>query len=339
MYAACLFCNGALGSNETIERFPVGGRLAFDTEKGRLWVVCSHCGRWNLTPLEERWEAVEQCEREFRSSHIRASTPNIGLSRLASGLVLIRIGRPPGPEMATWRYSASFARRSWRASAGLAVAGGAFGAAMALTGGLVFPIFILGGGALARRAVSFATGLRTAYVVSRGALPEDRFSVSNVRNARLLPGTDSGWSLRIDPTVGPTREFTGDAATNILRKTLPYVNGIGATRANVATAIERITAYASPEDYVRLIAKRAKRGTRYNPDRLVTRGTVAWLPPVDRLALEMAVNNETERRALEGDLAPLEAAWREAEEVAAIADNLFLPESVQMRWRQLTRRR
>src|ERR1700722_18303279 len=94
VYTACLFCNGALGSNDTIERFPVGGRLAFDVEKGRPWVVCTHCGRWNLTPLEERWEAVEQCEREFRSSHVRASTANIGLARLASGLVLIRIGRP-----------------------------------------------------------------------------------------------------------------------------------------------------------------------------------------------------------------------------------------------------
>jgi hypothetical protein len=25
-----------------------------------LWVVCRHCERWNLSPLEERWEAVEQ---------------------------------------------------------------------------------------------------------------------------------------------------------------------------------------------------------------------------------------------------------------------------------------
>jgi hypothetical protein len=338
VYTACLFCNGALGSNDTIERFPVGGRLAFDLEKGRLWVVCPHCGRWNLTPLEERWEAVEQCEREFRSSHVRASTPNIGLARLASGLVLIRIGRPPSPEMATWRYATSFAKRHGRAAVGAAIAGGVVGAAIGLTGGWAIAALMGGGGVLARQAMLFVTGLRTAYIIPRGTLPEDRFSVSGVRRARLFPGTDASWSLHIDPTVGPTREFTGDAARNILRKTLPYVNGIGASPGNVTNAIERLTAYDSPEDYVRLVARRSKRGTSYNPDTLVVRGTVAWLSPIDRLALEMAVNDEAERRALEGELAPLEAAWREAEEIAAIADNLFLPESVRV-WMQAHGRR
>ena len=59
MYATCLFCKKALGNNEALESFPVGKRLAFDAAKGRLWVVCSHCERWNLSPLEERWEAIE----------------------------------------------------------------------------------------------------------------------------------------------------------------------------------------------------------------------------------------------------------------------------------------
>jgi hypothetical protein len=46
------------------------------------------------------------------------------------------------------------------------------------------------------------------------------------------------------------------------------------------------------------------------------------LPLVDRLALEMAANEDAERRAMEGELTVLEAAWREAEEIAAIADTL-----------------
>jgi hypothetical protein len=46
---------------------------------------------------------------------------------------------------------------------------------------------------------------------------------------------------------------------------------------------------------------------------------------VDRLALEMAAHEETERRALEGELAELEEAWREADEIAAIADALLNP--------------
>ena len=43
---------------------------------------------------------------------------------------------------------------------------------------------------------------------------------------------------------------------------------------------------------------------------------------MDLLALEMAANEDTERRAMEGELADLERAWREAEEIAAIADEL-----------------
>ena len=40
----------------------------------------------------------------------------------------------------------------------------------------------------------------------------------------------------------------------------------------------------------------------------------------------MALHEEEERRALEGELWRLERAWREAEEIAAIADDLLLPE-------------
>ena len=47
------------------------------------------------------------------------------------------------------------------------------------------------------------------------------------------------------------------------------------------------------------------------------------LPAVDRLALEMAANEDIERRALMGELEALHAAWRDAEEIAAIADEMF----------------
>lgn len=40
------------------------------------------------------------------------------------------------------------------------------------------------------------------------------------------------------------------------------------------------------------------------------------------LALEMSLHEESERRALEGELALLEAAWRDAEELAQIADSI-----------------
>src|SRR5438046_4099695 len=100
MYSTCLFCNHDLGTNEVIEHFPIGRRLAFDASKGRLWVVCRKCERWNLTPLDERWEAIEECERLFSDTRLRASTDNIGLAKLREGLVLVRIGKALRPEMA-----------------------------------------------------------------------------------------------------------------------------------------------------------------------------------------------------------------------------------------------
>ena len=85
MYSTCIFCHASLGRNEAIEHFPVGRRLAFDAAKGRLWVVCRTCERWNLSPLEERWEAIEECERLFRGTKLRVSTDNIGLARVKEG--------------------------------------------------------------------------------------------------------------------------------------------------------------------------------------------------------------------------------------------------------------
>ena len=55
------------------------------------------------------------------------------------------------------------------------------------------------------------------------------------------------------------------------------------------------------------------------------------LSPVQRLAFEMALHEEAERRAMEGELGELERAWREAEEIAAISDDLLLPAGVEQK--------
>ncbi len=49
------------------------------------------------------------------------------------------------------------------------------------------------------------------------------------------------------------------------------------------------------------------------------------LASATRITLEMALHEEQERRAIRGELHVLEAAWREAEEIAGIADNMFVP--------------
>ena len=48
-----------------------------------------------------------------------------------------------------------------------------------------------------------------------------------------------------------------------------------------------------------------------------------------------AAHEEAERRAMEGELGELERAWREAEEIAAISDDLLLPTGVQQKIERL----
>lgn len=55
------------------------------------------------------------------------------------------------------------------------------------------------------------------------------------------------------------------------------------------------------------------------------KGSLARLPAPERLALEMALHEDRERRAMEGELRLLEHQWRDAEAVAAIADGLLPP--------------
>jgi len=82
------------------------------------------------TPLEERWEAIDTCERLFRDNRRRVSTGQIGLARLSEGLELVRIGEPQRPEFAAWRYGDQFGRRRRRIL--MSAAAGTVGVGMVL---------------------------------------------------------------------------------------------------------------------------------------------------------------------------------------------------------------
>jgi hypothetical protein len=64
--------------------------------------------------------------------------------------------------------------------------------------------------------------------------------------------------------------------------------------------------------------------------------SLASFPSQMLLALEMATHEDIERRALEGELAMLEEAWRHAEEIAAIADDLALPAAAESDFEKLS---
>ncbi len=341
MYSSCIVCNASLGTNDVVEHFPVGTRLAFDQAKGLLWVVCRGCERWNLTPLEERWEAIEECERAFRATRLRVSTDQIGLARIKEGLELVRIGEPQRPEMAAWRYGDQFGRRRRRQyliGGGVVLLAGTVVVAGPMLGflgaGAISPVWNIGN--------SLVQVYRAKKLISVPA-PDGmlRTRLADVERVRL--GMEEG-TLRLSvPVVSTggaparawrfgkareTRVLEGEAAVRAAGALLPLVNRSGGSSADVQRAVGIVEDAGSPERLFMSAAQTlaARSGSGFgNPRR---RTSLKRVPLATRLALEMAAHEDTERRALEGELYLLEEAWQQAEEIAAIADDMFLPQSV-----------
>jgi hypothetical protein len=345
MYSTCLFCHTHLGANEAVEHFPVGRRLAFDAAKGRLWVVCRKCERWNLTPLEERWEAIEECERAFRDTQLRISTEHIGLGRVREGTELVRIGAPLRPEFAAWRYGDQFGKRRRRQ---IAVTGAGVVAA-----GLVMPLGVVLAGSLsiavlsARLITQFGTiFMRRNRIVARLRAPDGNPIIMRrhqIEDAMLLPGDrNNPWGLRLEHGTGrnpaipwwrhdPASAITvvyGDEAMRISGQILPSINKPGASKPQLKEAVNLVERHRDADSFFRAAAKTANK-TDWSGDS--DRGTLLNLPMAVLLALEMVSHEESERQAMVGDLRLLEAAWREAEEIAGISDDMFLPEDVSRR--------
>ena len=150
MFTRCLFCHRELPANESLERFPIGRRVAYDPARGRLWAVCPSCRRWNLAPIEERWEALEELEKTVKDrARLLSQTDNIALLRFGE-LEIVRVGRANLTEEAWWRYGTELVRRRRTYQALTAVGVGGVLALMA--GGLAGGAGIFGGWWLLGRA-------------------------------------------------------------------------------------------------------------------------------------------------------------------------------------------
>lgn len=333
MYHTCIYCHRDLGANEAVQSFPVGRRLAFDADRGRLWVICHACRRWNLSPIEERWEAIEECEVLFRGTPTRFSTDQIGLGKLPEGLELVRIGNPGRREFAAWRYAERFARRRLGGAVRHLMQGGLQTLTSILT-------LVPGLGRLASAGIELERG----PIVLRVPLRDGTLAAlarEDLARIRLEPSAHpEGFTLNLiywhaisprrrrDRRSGEARTFRlyGTEAVQEAGRILPWINGLGGSRVQVDDAVS----------YVEAVNGEAKRLFSSVPAIVPESPRISMLPVRIRLAMEMAAHEDTERRALEGELYLLEEQWREAEEIAAIADRLLVPASVEewiRRWR------
>jgi hypothetical protein len=135
-------------------------------------------------------------------------------------------------------------------------------------------------------------------------------------------------SLRLVHDGGTTR-YDGDKALSAGARLLARANWLGGASRLVQRAVRQIDETGDADGFLH---KTAARFSRFHGRRLMAgyrRVGAMSLLPVERLALEMAVHEESERRALDGELSRLADEWKQAEEIAAIADDMFVPPAVE----------
>jgi hypothetical protein len=171
-------------------------------------------------------------------------------------------------------------------------------------------------------------------------LPVAREDIKEVR--LITRDTPEGWILSVPYRTGimeyepwrtiashegETTELRGPEAIRAAGKILPKVNVYGGTSSRVRDAVGLIEEAGHPERFFRVAARKVECVPSPIFDKDIS--VVQNMRSDVRLALEMAAHEESERRALEGELRALEEEWRQAELIAAIADRLLIPQQIE----------
>jgi hypothetical protein len=327
VYTRCIVCATPFEPNEALGHLPNGTRVAFDPARGRLWVVCRTCRRWSLTPIEDRWEALEEIDKlTTDKARLLSQTDNIALLRHGP-LEIVRVGRAQLSEEAWWRYGRELAsrRKTWQTLglAGTLAAGGVLVGSWA-TGGLTFfgAWLIMGHGSETVR--DSARWLRFGSTAWQG---DERCSgCGSAQNAiayrdraalGLFPGATPGEIELVSrcTVCGTYRDgglrLKGPEAERTLRRVLAYHHFAGASERRVMSATRLIQEAGSPQDLTRIVVKDGRR--------------LGDLQRTGGIALEIATNEATEQHLLELELAEIEAHWKREEELASIIDGELTP--------------
>ena len=319
MVRHCLFCRGEFPANKTLERFPWARRVAYDPARGRLWAVCAGCHRWTLVPIEQRWEVLEDLERIVTGgAKLLGQTDQVSLF-WNGDIEIVRVGRASLREEAWWRYGLDMLVR--RDQAKRIVRRGKVREALFSTLLVGFPLWGLHP---ADRWIDKARLRRFGKLawVGNATCSECRWSnhaleFEDPLQLVLTDGLSGGLAVRgacktcAGRQVGGTFDLTGAAADHVLRRMLAYENFAGAPAEIITVATGLVE--AQPEASAMALSLAAG-----NAD-------VKRLEPVQRLALEIAVNEARERDLLQLELKELERRWREEEEIASIVDNELTP--------------
>lgn len=307
MYTTCAFCAARFDGDGGPSGLGIGRRLAFDEWKGRLWVVCAKCARWNLTPLDDRLERIEALARVARDGRLLASTEQVSLVRWQH-YDLVRVGKPPRIEIAGWRYGERMRARSRERAkvvVPLTLAAVGLGIAANVAAGGSLGVVVWNVGRLADSVYVGLVGSRRLNLIEPpvcdhcGAVLE--LKAKHMQHARVIPNAhhDLGVLLSCPRCRHEAALLTGPDAQTALRQGLTYLNVRRANRRKADDAARVVDDAGGADRLIQDIARREL--------------TLRSLRPERQLALEMAVDEQAEVRELERQ-------WLDAEEQAEIAD-------------------
>jgi hypothetical protein len=139
-----------------------------------------------------------------------------------------------------------------------------------------------------------------------------------VRNAKLwLDPASEALEVRVPVLGRRVAVYSGGSAESVLPKIIAKYNRFGGRVADERMAVELLNTVAG--DGAPNLATGVLR--RYLGRGLATKALSDY-GAATMLALEMGLQEQRERELLAGELLELEFAWREAEELARIADTL-----------------
>lgn len=318
LYAHCLFCGEQFPPNPMFGPLPPGLQLAYDPERGRLWSICGRCRRWNLLPVEERYDAIDLLEHTVsgRAEEI-SRTDNVALYR-HDELQILRIGGARFIERTTWRYG--------RYGARLAATSGDAGSERIVTvlGAANRLHAVRGLGRITRnldvdRALDLVRWSRFGSIAWDGRAPcrhcgsvlqELHYDISwwlypRIAGDRLVIGVPC---TRCDPwTPEKVFDVTGEDGYVALRRVLAY-QLIGARKDGAIREASLMLQRAGSAD--RLLQE-------------MSTGRISlWRMGTERtFALAIALDHLAEKRLLDQQLRGYESEWRLEEDLARIIDD------------------